>query len=378
MAIALAGAKIFTGTHFLSGHSILIEDGIIIDALPTKEVPRAAQKIILNGGILAPGFIDAQVNGGGGVLFNERPTVEGITAIITAHREFGTTGLLPTLITDRDDVTNQAIAAAKIAVKTIPGCLGLHLEGPHLAPARKGAHLAALMRPMQAADVQKLSNVKNGVLLVTVAVEQITPQQIETLSKAGVIVSLGHSDAPYEIAIAAIEAGARGITHLFNAMSQITSRAPGLVGAALAHNAVWCGIIADGFHVHPETLKVALQAKVRGKVFLVSDAMSTVGAIGADAKRFTLNDRLISRDDGPLTLADGTLAGSALDMAGAVRNCVKLLGVSLEEALRMASLYPAQFLKLSHKRGRIRKGMIADIVHLDDKLHVTQTWVAGR
>jgi N-acetylglucosamine-6-phosphate deacetylase len=376
MTFALVGAQIFTGSRFLDNHCLVINDHKIIDILPPKQLPQDIQKISLDGGILAPGFIDAQVNGGGGILLNDQPTVEGIAAIVAAHRQFGTTGLLPTLITDRDSVREKAIAAAEIAVETVPGCLGLHLEGPHLAPARKGAHLAELMRPMQPPDLKALLGAKTGVLLVTVAVEQITPDQIRALTKGKVIISLGHSDASFAAATLAIDAGATGITHLFNAMSQMTPREPGLVGAALAHEAVYCGVIADGHHVHPENLKVAFQTKPCGKVFLVSDAMATVGA--KEESSFTLNGRIIKREAGRLTLADGTLAGSDLDMASALRYCIQILGVSLSEALRMASLYPAQFLGLSRRRGRLGKGMIADIVHLDDRLTVTQTWIAGK
>jgi N-acetylglucosamine-6-phosphate deacetylase len=374
MSEALIGAKIFDGYRFHDGHALLIEHGKIADILPTKELPSGIKKNKLEGGLLAPGFIDAQVNGGAGVMLNDQPTVEGIVAIIKTHRRFGTTGLLPTLITDRADVTNQAIAAAEIAVKTIPGCLGIHLEGPHLAPARKGAHLAELMRPMNKADVERLSQAKTGVLLVTAAVESITVEQIKKLSQAGVIVSLGHSDASYDSARKAIEAGARGITHLYNAMSQISPREPGLVGAALADKTVFCGIIADGHHVHLELLKMAIRTKPRGRVFLVSDAMSTVGFEG---NQITLNRRVITRENGKLTLADGTLAGSDLDMASAVRYCVNQLQLPLSEALRMASLYPAQFLGLSRQRGRLKKGMMADIVHLDETLKVKETWIAG-
>jgi N-acetylglucosamine-6-phosphate deacetylase len=374
MSEALIGARIFDGTRFHEGHALLIEHGKIADILPTKDLPQVIKKTKLEGGLLAPGFIDAQVNGGAGVMLNDQPTVEGIAAIIKAHRRFGTTGLLPTLITDRDEITNQAIAAAEIAVKTTPGCLGLHLEGPHLAPARKGAHLAELMRPMTAADIQRLSKAKTGVLLVTAAVESITAEQIKKLSQAGVIVSLGHSDASYDSACKAIQAGARGITHLYNAMSQISPREPGLVGAALADKTIFCGILADGHHVHPELLKMAIRTKPHGRVFLVSDAMSTVGYAG---NQITLNGRVITRKNGKLTLADGTLAGSDLDMASAMRYCVRELKVPLNEALRMASLYPAKFLGLSRQRGHFKKGSMADIVHLDEALQVTQTWVAG-
>jgi len=307
-------------------------------------------------------------------LFNQSPSLETIQTMMAAHRRFGTTGLLPTLITDTPAVTDTAIAAATAATQQVPGCLGLHLEGPFLSPSRKGAHLAKLMRPMQDSDVDRLIRIPVAPLLITVAVEQVTPHQVARLCKAGVIVSLGHSDATYADARALIDAGARGVTHLFNAMSQMSAREPGLSGTALASPELWCSLIADGHHVHPAAMALSIRAKKKpGKIFLISDAMSTVGS---SINHLSLNGREIIRHDNRLTLPDGTLAGSNLDMASAVRNCVQAVGVSLAEALRMASLYPAEFLHLSKQRGRIRRGMAANLVHLDDTLHVTRTWLS--
>ncbi len=373
---ALCGARVFTGERFLAGHAVLVDDARVLDVLPMADVPAGCARHDLPGGTLAPGFIDAQANGGGGVLFNEARTAEGVAAIARAHARHGTTGLLPTFITDRGDRRAEAVAAVRTAVAAgAPGILGIHLEGPFLAPARKGAHDPGLIRPMTDADVDALLGTGLRTVLLTVAAEAVSPQQVRRLSEGGVIVSLGHSDAPYETAAAAADAGARGVTHLFNAMSQLGHRTPGLVGAALDHGGLWAGLIADGHHVHPAALRVALRAKQGpGRLFLVSDAMPPAGW-GGDA--FTLGGRAVTRRDGRLTLPDGTLAGSDLTMERAVGFAVEHLGQPLAEALRMASLYPAQFLRLDATCGRIAPGFVADMVLLNDALSVRAVWIAG-
>lgn len=375
---ALCGADIFDGGRLRSGHALLIDGARIADVVPIDAVPADMARIDLDGGLLAPGFIDAQVNGGGGVMLNDGPDEAAMAAIARAHRSFGTTGLLPTLITDEPAATAAAIAAASRAVTSVPGVIGLHLEGPHLAPARKGAHVPSLMRPLTEADADQYMAAREaiGVLMVTVAVEQAPPRLIRRLADAGVIVSLGHSDADYDTAMRAFDAGARCVTHLFNAMSPFGHRAPGLVGAALDSASAWCGIIADGHHVHPASLSAALRAKrAPGRCFLVTDAMSTVGA---DGDGFLLNGRPAQRRNGRLELADGTLAGSDIDMAASVRFAVRHLGVGLDEALRMASLFPAMALRIDDVRGRLAAGMAADVVRLNPAdLTVLDTWIGG-
>lgn len=377
MRRALSGAGIFDGERVLSGRALILDGGRIADVIDAAGIPAGLPRHELAGGLIAPGFIDLQVNGGGGVMLNDAPTAAAMAAISAAHRRFGTTGMLPTLVTDTEAASAAAIAAAAEAVRTVPGVLGLHLEGPHLAPARRGAHLAALMRPLDAAAVARLkqAHAAIGTLLVTVAVEQAPPDLIRDLAAAGIVVSLGHSDASHEAATAAIRAGAHSVTHLFNAMSQLGSRAPGLVGAALDAGEAWCGIIADGHHVHPATLRLALRAKRGpGRLLLVTDAMATVGS---DGDSFLLNGRIAQRREGKLVLDDGTLAGSDIDMSAAVRYAVDHLDLSREEALRMASLYPAQVIGHDDRRGRIAPGLAADLVHLDCHLRVQDTWIAG-
>jgi len=372
-AFALIGARIFDGDKVHEDAAVVIEDGRIAAIAPLSEAP--ATRIEAEGLLLAPGFVDWQVNGGGGVLLNETPTPEGIAAIARAHARFGTTALTPTLITDAPEVTHAAADAVAEALKSGLDCVvGVHFEGPHLDPRRKGAHEARYIRPMEAADRALLSRADLGRVIATVAPESATNEDIAALAAAGVLVSLGHTDATYETAMAAFEAGARAVTHLFNAMSPLAHRAPGVVGAALDHAEVAVGLIADGWHVHPAALRLAVRAKAPSLATLVTDAMPTVGVAG-DA--FELNGRTVTRRDGRLTLADGTLAGSDLDMASAVRFMTRHVGVPLEEALRMASLYPARLLGLGD-RGRLTPGARADIVALDDDLNAARVWIGGR
>lgn len=378
---ALTGARIFDGTRFHENATLLVTNGTIEAIAPEGETLGDRQQIRLAGGVVAPGFIDAQVNGGGGRMLNDDPTPEAMSTIAEGHRPFGTTSLLPTLITDAEDAAGKAIDAAIEAVGKDDGVAGLHLEGPHLAPSRKGTHLAKYMRPLEASDVERLSAAATeiGTLVATLAAEQVTEAQVESLAKAGVIVCLGHTDTDADSARRLFDAGAHGVTHLYNAMSGLGHRQPGLVGAALDHPDVWGGIIADGHHVDPLALRVALRAKRGpGRLFFVTDAMSLVGQ---ERDHFTLNGRTIWRKQGGycsrLALEDGTLAGSDLDMASAVRFGVRYLDLSLGEALRMASTYPADFLRLGD-RGRLLPGMRADLVHLDEDLQVVETWLAGR
>ncbi len=373
------GARIFDGERFHDDKALIVADGRIETIAGLNDLPDG-ETITLDGGILAPGFIDAQVNGGAGRMLNDEPSPASMYRIAEGHRPYGTTSLLPTLITDTGEATAAAIDAAKEAVKTNRGVAGLHLEGPHLAPARKGAHLAELMRPVEDRDVKALSAAAEaiGTLLVTMAAEQVTARQVRELSEAGVTVSIGHSNCTSEAAEARFDAGARGVTHLFNAMSQLGHRTPGLVGAAIDHPAVWCGIIADGHHVDPKALRTALRAKRgEGKLFFVTDAMSLVGSA---ENSFTLNGRTVRRETGAfcsrLVLSDGTLAGSDVDMASAIRYGLTYLDLSLAEALRMATLYPARFLKLDD-RGRLAPGLLADLVHMTDGIKVNQTWISG-
>ncbi|WGF89580.1 N-acetylglucosamine-6-phosphate deacetylase [Marinivivus vitaminiproducens] len=374
---AFVGADIFDGERRVAGHALLIADGRVEAICGTGETPLDATVVRCEGGLLAPGFIDIQVNGGGGVLFNDEPTVDGIARICAAHARFGATSLLPTVITDRPEVMAAAIeAVAEATCIGVAGCLGIHVEGPFIAIARKGAHEAGLIRRMTGPDLEMLCATAVRPFVLTLAPESVSNAQIARLAGAGIHVSIGHSDADHATARAAFAAGARGVTHLFNAMSPLGHRSPGLVGATLECGDVWAGIIADGHHVHPTALALALRAKSGpGRLMAISDAMPTVGI---DSDTFTLNGRRVVRRDGRLVLADGTLAGSDLTMIGAVRYLVRTIGLPIEEALRMSALYPARYLGIEATRGALTPGAWADIVWLSDGLDVEAVWIEGR
>ena len=374
-AFAITNARIFDGTDFLDGKSVIVRDGNVDKIVDAAALPADLTVIDGNGQMLAPGLIDVQVNGGGGVLLNDQPTVDGVRAIMQAHRKYGTTAMLPTLITDHRGKMETAIAAVTDAIDAgVPGIVGIHLEGPYLNPERKGVHSADIIRPMEDDAIELLTRLPNGRILVTMAPEKAAKGTIKTLADKGVLVCAGHTAGNYAHIQSAIDEGLRGFTHLFNAMSPMTHREPGVAGAAMADDTTWCGLIADGYHVHPAVLKVAIHAKATGKIMLVTDAMPTVGA---DDKRFMLGGEEIIAADGRCALADGTLAGSDLDMISAVKNCVEMVGLDLGEALRMASLYPAEFLKLDDKMGRIAPGYQADMILFDNAFNVSRSWING-
>lgn len=375
--LGLVGARIFDGDKILSDHALILAGDHIIDLVPLANFAADIPVKRYDGGLLAPGFIDAQINGAGGVLFNEAPTVETLKVMMRAQGRFGTTAMLPTFITDKPEIRTHAIAAVRDAIEEgVPGIVGIHLEGPFLSPKRKGAHALDLIATMTETDVEGLIDTGLRTVLLTLAPERVAPELITQLVAGGVIVSLGHTEARFDEAMTAVRAGARGVTHLYNAMSQLGHREPGMVGAALASPELSAGIIADGVHVHPTALKLAIAAKAgTGRIFLVTDAMPP-SAGGGDS--FELNGRIATRSGNALVLEDGTLAGSDLTMDKALRYAVNELGVDLCEALRMASLYPAEFLGLDDARGRLKPGFRADIVHLTDALDVGDVLIGGR
>jgi len=376
VTLALQNGRVLLDEGFVDDRIVLVEGAHIVAVVPAADSRvQGATRHDLGGRLLAPGFVDCQVNGGGGVLFNEAPTVATLRRIAAAHRRFGTTSLLPTLITDEVATMRAAIAAvAQALTEGVPGIAGIHLEGPFLAPERKGVHDATKFRAPDDALLELIASLGPDRVLLTLAPERVAPQTIAKLAAQGVIVSLGHTGASYEMARAALAAGARGFTHLFNAMSPLQSREPGVVGAALADPDSWCGLIVDGEHSHPAAMRIALAAKPRGKIMLVTDAMPPVGG---DSAAFVLNGERIEARGGVLRNSAGALAGSCLDMATAVRNAVRLTGVAADEALRMASTYPAAFLRRSQLIGSIAAGRRADFVVLNDDLSVHQVWIGG-
>lgn len=378
MTRAIRGARIFDGRAWHDKSALLFSEGRVDAIVPETAIPACADVVSAGGGVLVPGFIDLQVNGGGGVMLNDQPTVAGLRTICTAHARFGTTALLPTLITDTRETTAAVITAGRqAAAEKMPGLLGLHLEGPHLSLARKGAHDPALIRPMDVADLDLLLSCRDVFpsMMVTIAPESVTETQVSQLSAAGFIVSLGHTNADFETAGRYAAAGARTVTHLFNAMSPLGHREPGMVGAALHNGALYAGLIADGIHVHPAAMGVALRSKQGpGRIFVVTDAMSP---IGTDLASFTLNGREILRRDGRLTLADGTLAGADIDMISSMRFLHRVLELPLDESLRMVSTYPAEAARVADRKGTLEIGFDADFVLLSDELEMKSTWIGG-
>ena len=376
MRTALVNGRLLTSLGLVSGKTLLVSGGRI-EALAEADDARCAIADIvdLEGQLLLPGFIDVQVNGGGGVLFNDDPSPDSIGAIGAAHRRFGTTGFLPTLISDDLDTIGSAIAAVQSALDSgMPGVLGIHIEGPFLNWKRRGVHDSKHLRLLDTSLVALLSGLRTGRTVLTLAPEMTTPEAIAKLNAAGILVSAGHSDANYAETIAAIAQGLRGFTHLFNAMARLEPRDPGIVGAALYDQNTWCGIIVDGHHVDPIMLKLALRCKRHDRFMLVTDGMP---AVGSSEPSFVLQGRTIRVVDGVCRDENGTLAGTALDMAAAVRNAVSLLGLDIVAAARMASQYPAEFLGLGHELGRIAPGYRANLVLMDHELKVQRTWIEG-
>jgi N-acetylglucosamine-6-phosphate deacetylase len=377
MLISFFNGRILTEAGFVENRALLVEGGHILAVAHAADsrVGAADHRVDLAGDMLVPGFIDTQVNGGGGVLFNEHPTVEAIRAIGAAHRRYGTTGFLPTLISDDFDRIDLAMRAAVRAVREVPGALGIHVEGPFLNQERKGIHDSSKFRRIDERAFEMLTPLAEGRTLVTLAPELTTPAMTARLAAAGIIVAAGHTNGTYEQITEALGAGVSGFTHLYNAMSPLGSRNPGAVGAALDHDRARAGIIVDGHHVAPAALRIALKAMGPDRLMLVTDAMPSVGA---DDKSFLLQGRAITVKNGVCVDEAGVMAGTDLDMAGAVRNAVTLLGVDLPTAIRMASHVPATFLGLGDELGLIAPGYRADLVRLTDAIEVVDSWISGR
>ena len=374
MGQKLINGRVLTPAGLEEGLAVTIADGRIAAVGPAGYI-FDGEIIDLEGQILAPGFVDTQVNGGGGVLFNDDPSVEAISAIGAAHRQFGTTGFLPTLISDDLEVIDRAIAAVEAAIaQGVPGVQGIHIEGPFLNTRRRGIHDPTKFRVLEEAQIERLTRLKGGRTLITLAPEMTTPEMIRGLVAAGALVSAGHTDADHATMRAGFETGVTGVTHLFNAMSPLQNRAPGVVGAALESQTAWCGVIVDGFHVDPVVLKLALRCRPIDRFMLVTDAMPSVGG---PRDHFMLQGRRITVKDGRCKDEAGVLAGSDLDMASAVRNAVNLLGLDLASALRMASAAPAAFVNLPGRRGEIVVGQAADMVAMGPDLTPTATWIDG-
>ncbi len=372
---AVLADRVFDGHRWHAEAAVLVRDGRIVGLGSWGQLPLDWPHTRLPAGtFLAPGFIDLQVNGGGGVLLNDQPTADGMRAIARAHRRYGTTACLPTLITDTREHVRTAVAAAR-SIGGRDGVLGLHLEGPFISPRRPGVHRPDRVAKPGAGDLEELCELAGaGRSLVTLAPECVPAGFVRNLASSGVRISIGHSEAPAAVVMQAVADGATGVTHLFNAMPPLSARAPGIIGAALAEHRLTAGLIVDGIHVDPISVRVAFAAKGFARIALVTDAMPTVGT---SLDRFELVGQTITLADGRLTTEGGALAGAHLDMASAVRNAVRLAHVPLEDALRAASLTPARFLGLDNERGSLVPGARADLVALTQELTVVATWVDG-
>ena len=369
---AVLADRIFDGRRWHRRSAALVEGPRLLSLVPWDSVPGGfLQHSLPEGTFLAPGFVDLQVNGGGGVLLNDQPTMEGMLAIARAHRRFGTTSCLPTLITDTREKTRRAIAgAAEVAGQS--GIIGLHLEGPFINPARAGVHHRDHILHAQIGDLEWLGDLaKAGRSLITLAPECVPPGFIRGLTIRGIRVAIGHSEATADDVARAIAEGATGVTHLFNAMPPFSGRAPGIVGTTLADPRLVASVIMDGLHIDPITVRAAFAAKGAARIALVTDAMPTVGAT---ITQFQLMGRTVRLSKGKLSIEDGTLAGAHLDMGSAVRNAVCSAGVRIEDALRAASLTPAGFLGLGRERGMLVPGAVADLVALTEDFRVYAAW----
>ncbi|GAB2694404.1 N-acetylglucosamine-6-phosphate deacetylase [Aliiglaciecola aliphaticivorans] len=366
--------KLFDGQAYHSDQVLVIEGRNII----AMDQDTSQVDIVLNG-LVAPGFVDLQVNGGGGVLFNAQPNVASLKIIFAAHAKFGTTGLMPTVITD-DIITMEkaADAVAEGISQNLPGILGIHFEGPHISTRKKGAHSQQYIRPITDREWALFKRKDLGKIIVTLAPEMVPDEQIKALVSLGVKVCIGHSNADAVTTNKALESGASGFTHLFNAMSPISAREPGVTGVALTSEVARCGLIVDGHHVDDLNIRLALKAKPTGGIFLVTDAMPPVGT---DAKEFEFFDRHVTVKDGRLISTTGELAGAAIDMASSVRYCHFKLGICLDESIRLASQYPKDYLSDSPVKSgstvQLAPGMLANFIQLDEQLVVQSTWVNG-
>lgn len=373
---AISVPAIFDGEKVLADHCVIVREKQVAELLPAGQCPAGISRLVLDAGILAPGLIDLQVNGGGGQMFNNDPSTATLATMRAAHRAVGTTAMLPTLMSDTPQKLRAGIAAIRASRDSgDTGILGVHLEGPFFNPAKRGAHEARMIRPPQPEDIDWLCNLQDLRVLLTLAPEQMQATALARLADSGIVLCAGHTDANYQQIQSAATQGLRGITHLFNAMRPASAREPGTVGAALDDDRLWAGIIADGHHVHPANLRLAYRAKPRGKLLLVSDAMALAGS---SATSFELYGNTVREQQGRLVNQEGVLAGSAIALIQAVAYANKTAGLPLDECLRMASLYPATVLGLDHTLGRIAAGYRADLLHFDDQFRVHNTWQAGQ
>ena len=375
MKQALLGSQIFCGERFYDDHALLVEGKSIVDIVDKNNTPDNFNKIELDQGILAPGFIDLQVNGGGGVLFNNSPNKESLNTIIKAHQFFGTTSVMPTVISDSLEVLEQCIKTVTEEIKNNSSLLGIHIEGPFFNTKYRGVHQKQYISAINSDYLNLFESLKGFPVMLTLAPECISSQQLKHLTSLGIKTLAGHSDATYDELDDAIKNGLDGFTHLFNAMGQISAREPGVVGSALHFENTFASIIVDLHHVHPSLIQLAYQLKPKGKLFFISDSMAT---INHGKPSFELYDEVVNESDGRLVNSEGKLAGSSITQIDAVKNAYQKCNIPLNQALAMASRYPAEYLGIENHLGSLKPGYRADLVHFDSNFKVHNAWVSGK
>ena len=374
MKKALLGSQIFCGERFYDHHALLIDGKSIIEIVDEKNIPNAFNKIELDQGILAPGFIDLQVNGGGGILFNNRPTKESLNTIINAHQFFGTTSIMPTVISDSVKVLTKCTRAVTQEIKKNSALLGIHMEGPIFSLKYRGVHQKKYISKLSSEYLELFSNLKEFPVILTLAPECISIKDLNHLASLGLKIMAGHTDASYDELEQAAKKNLNGFTHLFNAMSQMSAREPGAVGAALDFDNLYASIIVDLHHVHRSLIELAYQKKPIGKLFFISDSMAT---INHGEPTFELYDEVVSEQNGRITNAEGKLAGSSITQIDAVKNAYQKCNIPLDHALAMASRYPAEFIGVDRYLGSLKPNYRADLVHFDSNFKVNNVWTSG-
>lgn len=375
----LVNGIIHTGESVLREHSILIKENKILKIFPAHqnaEESIGAEKIDVQGSYIIPGFVDLQLNGGGGVYFTQTTDEKTIDKIYEVYLESGTTSFLPTVISTTLEKILLAIEVTKEYRKKKSGiALGMHLEGPYFNPRKRGAHLEKFIHRPSDQEVEEIAKKGEGVIsLLTADPEALTEKQIRIFLEAGIKLSAGHTDISYQNAQKAFARGFTKVTHLYNAMSQFQSREPGLVGAFLDHPDVWGGIIVDGIHCDYASVRIAHKLK-QGKLFVVSDS-SYVGH-PPEEKEFDFGFGPLRSENGKFYTDTGSLAGAAVTMLESLQNCVRYVGIPLEEAVKMVTSYPAVYLGLDQSVGKIKEGVQADMIVLDQNLEIEKIFSKG-
>ena len=375
MKQALIGAQLFSGKEFFDNRALLIDGENIIDVINEHEIPNNFEIHKLNGGILSPGFIDLQVNGGGGKLFNNSPDKESLNAIIEAHQHFGTTSIMPTVISDSLNVLKRCATTISEEIESNKSLLGVHIEGPFFNVKYRGVHQKQYINTINSDYLNLFESLQDFPVMLTLAPECISTKQLKHLKSLGFKILAGHTDASYDQLEEAIKYGLDGFTHLFNAMGQISAREPGVVGSALTFDNTTASIIVDLHHVHPSLIQMAYKQKPQGKLFFVSDSMAT---IHHGEPSFELYDEVVSESNGRIINSEGKLAGSSITQIDAIKNAYQSCNIPLNEALAMASRYPAEYLGVANYLGSLKSGYRADLTHFSLDFQVQNVWVAGK